>query len=208
MAGFDPLSVIRSACARIGADPPATFDAAEADAAIGAVYWSVVDFCLDLHPWAFCRETRPLGRLADCAPVPGWSHAHALPPDAIGEPLAVLTDPKCAAPCTRWALHGGTILSDEHRLWATVAVRTPPERWPGAFREAVILALAGELALSLASNDGLRDELRKAAFGTPSEAFRGGAIGVAIRNQAWRTPAGRLPTGCNPLTAAWRGGGA
>ncbi|MFK8250190.1 hypothetical protein [Ancylobacter terrae] len=204
---LDPLRIVQMAAARIGEEAPTSLAEAAGDDSLELVYQSVTDFCLDLHTWDFTRELRQLPQLAGIAsPVLGYPYVFELPTDAIGEPLRVVDD--IATPDRAfygWTLHGARILALASPLYAVVNVRPPPARWPGTFREAVVLAIAAELALSMASNDGLRAELRVNAYGTPSQDFRGGAIGVAIRNQAFRTPAKRLALGTDPLSASWRG---
>lgn len=204
---FDPLQIVQMAAIRIGEDAPQSMDDILGSDTVELVYTAVVDFCLDLHPWDFTRETRQLARRFGVpSPMLGYSYTYEMPTDAIGEPLRVVDDlSEPDRPFFCWTFHGNAILSSAEQLYAVVNVRPTPARWPGVFREAVVLAIAAELALSMASNNGLRAELRENAFGSPSKDFRGGAIGVAIRNQAFRTPAKKLATGTDPFSAAWRG---
>lgn len=204
---LDELRVVQMAAERIGGETPVSLDEVLGEDSLALVYDAVVDFCLDLHPWDFTRELRQLSRLADItSPVLGYPFAYALPADAVGDPLRVVADLTFPdAPFHAWTRHGAMVLAAIEPLYAVIATRPVPARWTGSFREAVVLALSGEFALSMASNEGLRDTLRRDAYGTPSEAFRGGAIGVAIRSQAHRSPAKRLPTGHNPFSEAWRG---
>lgn len=204
---LDELRVVQMAAARIGVEAPQSLEEVHGDDSLELVYTNVVDFCLDLHPWDFTRETRQLSRLANITSrVLGYPYVFDLPADVIGDPLGIVSDvSEPDRPYTQWTRQGPHILALVDTLYAVVNVRPHPLRWPGAFREAAILALAGELALTMASNDGLRRELRADAYGTASENFRGGAIGVAIRAQAFRTPPKRLQAGSDPFSMAWRG---
>lgn len=204
---LDELRVIQMAVERIGGETPASLDEVLGEDSLALVYESVVDFCLDLHPWEFSRELRQLARLAEPASgVLGYPYVYALPSDAIGDPLRLVSDIALPdVPFHGWTRHGACVLAAAEPLYGVICVRPTPARWTGAFREAVVLALAGEFALSMASNESLRDALRRDAYGTPSEAFRGGAMGAAIRSQAHRSPAKRLPTGHNPFSQAWCG---
>lgn len=202
---FDALTLVQEAALRIGEEPPQSLDEFLGTDSLARVFSGVADFCLDLHPWTFCTEVRPLSRLDLDSPVRGYPHVFELPADAVGQPLAIFADLSTPdAPYAGFTYHGARVLALDAPVHALLTVRPPPARWPGAFREAVRLALAAELALALASDDGLRDKLRADAFGTPSEMYRGGAMGVAIRNQGWRAPPQRLASG-DPFSASWQG---
>ncbi|MBS7545689.1 hypothetical protein [Ancylobacter oerskovii] len=204
---FDPLKIVQMAAVRIGEEAPQSLDEIMGDDSVELVYNAVVDFCLDLHPWGFNIELRQLSKRAGVtSPILGFTHIYELPTDVVGDPLSVHADlSRRNEAFTHWAMQGPALLASVEPLYANFHVRPHPLRWPGAFREAVILAIAAELAMSMASNDDLRAQLRVNAYGNPSENFRGGAIGVAIRNQAFRTPAKALPVAHNPFSAAWRG---
>lgn len=203
---LDALRIVQQAAARIGVEAPQSLDDIAGTDPIELVYGSVVDFCLDLHPWDFCRATVSLSQLAEPGEL-GYRFVYQLPAEAIGEPLRILADvSRPNVPYFGWTLSGRRILANAEPLFAVINTRPQPSAWPATFREAVVLALAAELSLSLAANEDMRLSLRRDAFGTPTEAFRGGAIGAAIRNQAFRTPVKQLPF-TDPLSAAWRGGG-
>ncbi|MCJ8143815.1 hypothetical protein MKI84_12900 [Ancylobacter sp. A5.8] len=205
---LDPITIVQRAAMRIGEELPSSMADVVGEDSIELVFNDVVDFCLDLHPWDFTRELRSLSRLAgpEGGRVLGYPFAYQLPTDVIGEPLRVVQDhSEPDVPYFRWTMHGPYILAADEPLYAVFNVRPPPIRWPGAFRNAVVLAIAAELALSMASNESLRADLRRDAYGPPSDDFRGGAIGVAIRNQAFRTPAKKMSPGLDPFSSAWRG---
>lgn len=204
MALLSKLDVINRACARIGADPfLALSDEIVGAGAAGSVYDDVVGFCLDIYGFPASRAVVQLSRLADVTPANGFAYAYLLPSDAIGDPLRVIDEPTLPdQSALDFDLFGRHVYSDAESLWAVVKTGVAPANWPPALLEAIVLALAAELALALASDEKKRRELRTDAFGTPTEKFRGGAMGVAINNAAQATPPRRLP-GRNPLLDAY-----
>lgn len=202
---IDDLSIAQRAAARYGIEPPQSLDDATFN---GQTYRlildPVVEFCLDLHPWRFVLETHQLARLSGVAsPIAGWRNVFQLPPVMLGDPVRIFTDPTDPdRPFSRYGLQGLRVLTDEEQLHAIVKVRPSPARWPAAFREAVVLALAAELALGIAADKDGRDRLRGDAFGTSSVFPRGGAMGVAIQQSGWSTPPRALALADNPMERA------
>lgn len=201
------LDIVNFACARIGADPVQSFsDELFGGQIAEAIYAPVVDFCLALHEFPFALEQVLLTPAAE-PPLPGWTKVYVAPAGRVGDPVRVIASTGCPDRGThRYQLVGERIHAEDEPLSALIRVRAHPSRWSPAFVEAVILALGAELALGLAADERRRDLLRRDAYGTPSEGYRGGAIGVAIAEARRATPARAVRLGAGPVVGAWRGG--
>lgn len=200
------ITIVNRACAKLGIDPLQDME----EETIGGqtarlVYDSFVELCLGLYPWSFGKEIRALAKLSDVTSEYGFAHVFDLPGDRIGPPIRVsdsATDPDRIF--NRFVLYGGRIHADADPLFVDIKYMAPPDRWSATFREAVVLGLAGELALAMVDDANLRAALRSDAFGPPSQFPRGGAMGAAITEEARATPARRAPVDRNPLTMSWR----
>lgn len=201
---IDDVTIINRALARVGA--PGIFsldeDTALARQAV-AVYYDRRDACLGLYPWSFAKLTYRLDRLAE-EPQNGWRYAYALPGTRLGTPLKVLTDPQRADfPLRRFAIEANALYCDEGAVWATVLARVDPSAWPAYFRLAVIMLVAADLAVPVAHDTNLADQLRALGEGTPSEQGRGGLIGRAMIADAAGAPSAAPLLAADPFTVAY-----
>ena len=69
---------------------------------------------------------------------------------------------------------------------------------------AAITAVAAELCVPLTHDRALADAKKVDAYGTPSDNFRGGKLGAAIRADAYSAPPRAQDRDNNPLTTAWQ----
>lgn len=204
MAEITPLVIANRACAMFGQEPLQSLDEETLGGQrVALIYDSLVDFCLDLTPWTFQRETVALNRLANVTPPTGHSYAFVVPKGYTILPARLLfaQDPT-AVIATGFEYEGDRLYCDHTQVWAQLQVRQHPERWSGAFRHAVTKALAAELALAMADDKQVSAALRDEAFGPPSLNFRGGLMGAAISANGRSSPSRSLPTS-NPLLDAW-----
>ena len=210
MALDTALDILNAACAVIGAEPLQSLsDEISGAQSAGLVYETVTDFNLALEPFAFAHEFRQCSRRAAAAAGSGFLYVYDVPGPVLGLPRFLTDDPSDPdARFNRYILVGGSVHCDAEDLWANVKFRPEPNRWAPAFKAATIHALAASLSLSLASDRNGYEQLKATAYGTPSEAFRGGMMRAAINENAQATPPRRAHWDNNPLTRAWRGGDA
>lgn len=208
MALDTALDIVNAACALIGAQPlQSLFEATPGGQAASLIYEQKVDFNLSLEPFAFAMEFRQCSRRSGAAAGSGFLYVHDIPGPTLGPPRFFTDDPTDPdRRFNRYILTGDGVHSDAETLWAYVRFRPDPWRWPPAFRSATIRAMAAELALSLASDKTLHEQLHGETYGTPSEAYRGGMMRAAINESAMATPPRRADFGNNPLSRAWVGG--
>jgi hypothetical protein len=209
MATLDHLDIVNAACALLAADPLEGLDDETPGAqSAAALYFEVADFCLAMAPWSFARRTVQLGLLDGVVSNLGFNHVHQLPAELIGAPERLLRDPRLNASTVQAYDYDEErrVHSDWDPLYAQGTVRVTPGLWHPAFRMAVIHAAAAVLAEPLTGNSGMAETLHAKAFGTPSEAMRGGLMRAALNADGRVTPSRALPSHSNPLLAAWRGG--
>jgi hypothetical protein len=211
MALLTNLDIVNGACALFGEDPPESFDD-DVDGAgpVSLIYEKVVDFNLGLYAsgFAFAKQLFSLSvddAIAD--PLSGYKYAFDLPPEALGPPIYVTDNVRSPdARFSRFVLLDGRLEADANPLFAMCHFRPNPHRWSATFRSATITALAADLCIAMAHDRNLAGELHVKAYGNPSEGYRGGEMGVAIKADAFSTPP--RSTGWadnNPLINARRG---
>lgn len=208
MSLLTAVDIFNAACARIGEDPVQSFDDDDFGGQTASlIYEETVDFNLGIYRFSWSMEMRQLSRLTNAQPLTGWTKVFDLPPERLGPPLYLsddITDPDRRF--TRYTLTSERVHSDAEPLFAMIRFRPDPPRWSPPFRTATITALASKLAMASASDRTTMETLHQQAYGTPSEAFRGGQMGAAIRDDAHSTPPRRAGWENNPLSKAWRGG--
>lgn len=205
MALLLALDIVNAACAQIGETPLQTMDdETDAGQAASLVYQDVVDFNLGLHPWTFAKQMRQMSRDDVAVPYTGFTYVFDLPSERIENPLYLSDDP--TDPRRRFVdyqLVGAKVHASTDPLYAMIRFRPDPYAWSATFRAATITALAARLAITLAHDRALGESKRVEAYGTPSENYRGGQMGAAIRTEAFSTPAQTQDRDTNPLTSAW-----
>ncbi len=205
---YDRIDIVNQAMARLGAEPLQTLeDVVPGAQAASLIYDQVVSVLIGCYPWPFASQMFSLP-ITPTTPLDGFARAFALPAERLGDPIGLHADPKePGRQETRYRLIGEEVWSDQAALWATCLVLSPPYRWTPGFAEAVILSLAGELALPITGDEGKREMFLRAAYGTPSEGHRGGALGRAMQMAGRAQSAARVPLSDNQMTNSWRGNG-
>lgn len=208
MALLTDLDIVNTACAEIGADPVETMaDETPTGQAVDLIYRDTRDFNLGIYLFSFAQKLRQLSRVADLTPKTGYLHAYDVPAEAVGAPLYVtddITDPDRRF--DRYALIGNQVHADPDPLFANIRIVPEAHRWSGPFRTAMTQSLASRFAMAMASDRTTAQLYHVWAYGTPTENFRGGAMGAAIREDARATPPRKADWNNNPLTRAWRSG--
>lgn len=203
------LTIINAACGQIGADPiDALDDDTPSGQGIALIYDALLDYCVGLYEWPFATATRQLSQRADVTPLSGWTFVYALPGDRIEDPI------KCAPRAdwprqhfTDYVIEGGDLHCDQDTMYALMRTRPEPIRMSATFRKTFQHALAGELAMAIASDKALRAQMIAEAFGPPTAMGCGGMMGSAIQAARKTQPSKGPATDYDPLTAAHRGQG-
>lgn len=199
---IDKLEIVNRAMLRIGADPLQDLeDETLGGQAADLVYDSVIEFALGVYVFSFARQMMQLSELATATPLTGFARVFQLPAERLGPPLRVtdsITDPDHRY--HRYQLQGETVHADETPLFAEIKFLADPVAWSGTFRDFAVLAVAAEYALSIGHDKSLRKDMRVNAYGNPSENYRGGALGAAIREDSFATPPKTAGWDNNPLT--------
>jgi hypothetical protein len=202
MGILDPITVVNRALALVGIEPIQSFADEFAGSSAGDIYQSVIGFNVGLYPWSFATEMRALGQKTGTSGF-GYSYMHELPADRLGPPLRlsdIATDP--TRQFTAYLLSANLVHSNSATIYALTKFMPDPDRWSATFAHASVLSLAAEFAETLGEDAKARAEYREDAYGTPLMAFRGGAMGAAIQEDARATPPRKLPFGSNPLLQA------
>lgn len=195
--------IVNRALARIGAAPIMDIDS-EDDIAQAAqlIYATKVEAALGKLHWRFAGRTVRLSALAS-PPETGWRFAYQLPGDALGLPEKFITNPRRPdLPLRDFEIEAGQVHCDADRLWARCTTMVAPSFWPPEFREAVIVAIASALAVSVTHDTGLAAALAREAVGDPREGGVGGLLGRAIANEVAASPPLDNMSSENPLTDA------
>lgn len=195
--GAERVRVINAALARIGAipiqsdmDPFARPHVEVYDAVTKRIF---------AYPWSFAKTTRRLVARADAPDPAHWLTWFDLPPDRIGPPRAVYTDPDCRRPLTDFDIADGRLLCNDAQAWLVFMRFVTWERWPGDVYELVQVAMMAEYALSIREDRPLHDRLYQKAFGTPQQNGMGGLLSSALENDSQGTPSTVVGGGENPL---------
>lgn len=205
MSLLDDLDIVNAACAMIGEAPLQSLDE-EIDAGMAAslLYQAVVEFNLGIHQFSFSKEIRQLSRDDTAALTAGYDYVYSLPPERIGDPLYCTDEPTNASRrFSAYAIVGQQLHSSATSLYAMIRYRPAPNRWTGPFKLATICAVAANLAIPITHDRALADQLKRDAYGTPQENFRGGLMRAAISAEAFTQPGRPQNRDDNPLTNAW-----
>ncbi|MEO4045236.1 hypothetical protein AAFN47_26895 [Hoeflea sp. CAU 1731] len=205
MALLTHLDVVNAACARIGAEPIEDFDDdLGGGQAASLVYEEIVRFNLGIYRFSWATTIRPLSMLTNATPFTGWDYVYELPAERLGPPLYITDDITCPdARFSRYTLVGSTVHSDAEALFAAIKFLPDPHLWSATFLSATVTALASDLSYALANDRQGKETLYREAYGAPSEMFRGGKMGAAIREDGQATPPRKPDYDNNPLTRAW-----
>lgn len=208
MALLTVLDIVNAACAKIGEEPVQSLtDDLGGGQSASLLYEAIVDFNLGLQPsgFHFAREVRQLSRLAGVTAYTGYDYVFEVPGAHTGPPVFLTDDPSDPdRRYDRFLLTAGQVHASDDPLYAMVNFRPDPHRWTGTFRMATISALAGELAMAIASDRNTMQVWQQSAYGSPSENFRGGQMRSALNEDGFANPPRRSNTSNNPLERSWR----
>lgn len=191
------------AMALLGVEPIAGFDEGTPAAdACARLYEPLARQLLAAHPWNFAQRTAQLAKRID-APD-GWAAAFQPPADLLHLRGLWPTASLQGRPAARFDWHDGVLVADLDAAWCLYLARVDETLWPDSFKALLRYALAGELAMPLTERAELVERWERRAYGTPSEAGRGGQFRAAATADAQAQPAVRIRH--DPLTDARMGG--
>ncbi|MFN7125289.1 MAG: hypothetical protein ACK4M8_05360 [Allorhizobium sp.] len=200
--------IINAACARIGEEPPQSFedDLGGGQSAL-LIYEETVEFNLGLQTsgFYFAREVKQLSKVATATPFTGYEHVFDVPQPSLGPPVYLTDDP--SNPRRRYVdflLTNNQVHAADNPLYAMIKFRPDPHRWSPVFKSATITAIAGHLAFAIASDRNQRSDMLQLAYGTPQENFRGGMMRAALTEDGFANPPRAINVSANPLEEAWR----
>ena len=202
---LEPINIVNRACARIGIDPIESFADEFAGTKAGQIYDALVEFCLGVYGFSWGQKMVALTRLSEASTL-GFDYVYQLPGDRLGPPLRLSDDAANAHPdFARYTLSEDKVHTSAAAVYALIKFKPDPALWSAPFAEVVTLALAGDLAFMFADDGNTQAQYLERAFGAPQEQCRGGAMAVAINEDARATPPRRLPQGNDPFTRAHNG---
>lgn len=198
---LDKPMIVNWALAELGLKPKFSIDE---DTQLGGtvdIFWPRAEArCFGLHDWTFCRRTSQLTR-QDATPQTGYAYGFDLPGDRLGEPLKVLSDPRCETPVREYRIEGKSLFADEAAVYAVCKVRLDPRDWDIQFADCFAVCLAGYLAIPMLQDIDMAAAKEKQAFGTASEGGTGGMFGRLIAQHRSGSPLGSNLLRNDPLTA-------
>lgn len=197
------LDIVNAACAAYGDTPLQSLgEETPGGQAAQLLLEDIIEFNLGVYIFSFAKQIRELSDDAFARPLSGFEHVYDLPADRIGQPIYVtddVTDPDRRF--DRYVIIGDQVHADARPLYAQIRIRPQVRHWSPAFKSATIAALASKLAIARADAGSISKELHVEAYGTPTEDFRGGKMGVAIGSDSFSTPPRKAAWGNNPLLA-------
>lgn len=196
--------VVNWALAELGLAASFTIDDQSSLGKDVAIFWPrVVGRCFGLHDWTFCRLTYRLTRQA-AAPDTGYQYGFELPGNRIGQPVKLLSDPRCQTPVRETRIEGNTLSANEPDIWAVCKVPVDVKIWDWQWADAFAVALAGALAVPRTQDVELAADKERKAFGSPSEGGTGGMFGRLIAQDRASGPLGASMANEDPLTRGRR----
>lgn len=204
--------IVNRALVRIGEAPVAFVDAS--DEAAHPLIWTYEDTvtaALSAHTWRCTVATRQL--MAGAAPGSApWSRAYPLPPDRLGTPRTIWSDPACE----EWqklklfeigqdADGNPAVLTDA--AYCVVRYQKPvgPDLWDPPLRQLIMTALMSAYALQVPQDAAKSRALDELAWGT-SSLRNGGQFRLAVIANDTGHPTPVLEFEDGPLIGARRGG--
>jgi hypothetical protein len=191
------IDICNRALARIGAQTLQSEGAPGAEQVLLA-YDSVLEVILAMKPWKFTMWTAALTRATNEQAAGWWTYQYQLPADRVGVPRTVY-DRVGGQPFTDYELSRTHLLTNAETIWMRYQRDPAGLVWPPLVTECVVLSLAGDLAVVLRDNLGLRSQFKAEVFGDPTKPGDGGLIQRAATQDAQAGPSPVLQNDGGPL---------
>ncbi|MGB3626025.1 MAG: hypothetical protein WA989_09355 [Henriciella sp.] len=160
----------------------------------------VAEFMLAIYPWTFTKSFVQMSKLAT---PPASLFDNVFEATGGGTVLALYDDLECTRPFLDFRKLGAYYPANADALWAEVRSNVPDDsilRWPQAFREAMVKALAADRVDSRTK----RADLLAEAFGTGDAYPRGGLMATAAEEDGQIEPGGVMTLQLGSLLDARR----
>ncbi|WP_135467750.1 hypothetical protein [Crenalkalicoccus roseus] len=143
------LALCSRALLKIGAQPVASLDEGTAEAEVAAaLYPSVRDALLSVHPWSFATAQATLPRLA-ARPAADFAHAFQLPPGFL---RALSAGGPGSGRGLAYRILEGRLHTDAPQVTLTYIFRPEESAFPPFFAAALVARLAAEFCIPLTEN--------------------------------------------------------
>ncbi|MGL4397638.1 MAG: hypothetical protein ACRCS9_13945 [Hyphomicrobium sp.] len=161
--------------------------------------------------WTFSLATLQLARdNAISTPPDFWLYRYVLPVDRVAPPLEVYDQKRTdnsvpgGLAFNKFELQDKYLLTDAEKIYVRYQKKPDPAIWPALFRECVILALAGDLAVLRHEDMPTRTKLHREVFGDERVPGDLGLLGKAANADAQASPSQVIPFGAGPLISVRR----
>jgi hypothetical protein len=171
----------------LGENGIAAFADSPAGQIAGDLYPHVRNTVLTSYPWSCTKRVRQLARLA-AAPDAQWAYAHQLPSGHLRLLGAWPSAAQGASQIADYDVTGGDLLSASPDVWLHYQFAAPETSWPPYLRALATYALAAELAMPITDQTGKAEYWTRRAWGSPSEAGKGGWYRIAAQADAQGAP--------------------
>lgn len=183
MASSD-VDIASQALVMLGAGNISSFLAEESDKAetAGQLYPDIRASLIGEHPWrCFMTKSEQLAPTST-APKSEWKNAFTIPPDIIGEPVALFTSANQGAiPDKEWEVFGGEILCNHASIWVDYKTIRAENQWPQYFVQMMIYECCWKFAEAITDDQAKFDSWFKVARGTANDNGKGGYFRIAAQ---------------------------
>lgn len=183
------VSICSRALVSLAARPISSFLESEGDTATvcANIYPGLRKGIMSQYPWRFLMRKAQLSRDA-AAPIGEWEHSYIIPADALGQGHAVFSDPTTKTSTQRFEVFGRRLYSDNEALLLDYKADVIEAEWPPYFVEAMVAAVAAEIAFAVTDQQNVQERWHITAYGNPSENMMGGRMGMALTQDAQSNP--------------------
>lgn len=197
---LDRVTIVNRSLARIGClQIQSEAEPGPAGTEVLFTYDAVVADVLSKYPWHFTKRFEALSKETTTPPL-GWTAQFVLPPARLALPRAYYDSATSTRPLLRFQISENRVFTATSLLFAEFQITPPPAQWPGYFQELITLCLGAEYALQIREDPGLRNNLRRDAYGPPEMQGEGGQFKIAADLDAQAMPSQQPAGGRNPLT--------
>ena len=177
MASLSDVGICSRAVTRLGGDAFSSFEEDDIGIVCAENYSERKKAVLGSYPWRITMKKKKLQRDAT-DPINEWTYSHQVPNDGLdGHGAIKAVWPNSGAggrPLTDYEIFGKFICSHQLELWVDYQQDVGESELPPHLVEMLILDMMVVVAMPLTETQSNRDAAFLAAYGSPSEAGRGG----------------------------------
>lgn len=206
------VDIASKALARLGSPGISAFDE-DSDIAekVADLYEVQILSLFSSHDWRFAMVRQQLTVDGGAPTNTGWARGFLLPDldtDRVSGPHKVYPSTDQNAKVTfEYEIFERWLMTNHTEIVIAYVKRQPENLWPGHFRRLAVEAVAAVLALPITENQTKETYHQQLAFGSPSEAGRGGLFKAAVEADSAQNPPKSLLDDTDLIAAARFGGG-